>query len=245
MSLSFWLSLATAFVTAVFAFLVFNDYRSKHRPHLLAWSMGLALYSVGALAQAILFTNFSPFLFKLWYWAGAVVVATWLGQGTLFLLARNNRWAWRSFWLVLALSLLGLPLVFGASLNVAAYQPGVDLTEQFQAIFASQGVLKTLRVVLVILMNTYGTLLLVGGAAYSAWIVWRKHLPVHLLWSNLLIAAGGLLPAMGGFLILLGSPTFKYVGQLLGGILLFSGFLLASQSNRRPIAQPAMAGKRS
>lgn len=244
MSISLWLSLATAFVTAIFAFLVLNDYRSKRRPHLLAWSIGLALYSAGALAQALLFTDFAPFLFKLWYWAGAVVVATWLGQGTLFLLARHSRWAWLSFWTVLVLSLLSLPLVFGAGLNVAAYQPGVDLTEQFQAIFTATGLKKTLRVVLVIVMNTYGTLLLVGGAAYSAWIVWRKHLPTHWLWSNLLIAAGGLLPAMGGFLILLGSPTFKYIGQFLGDILLFSGFLLASQSSSHPLRQPATAGKR-
>ena len=236
MSLSFLLSLATAAVTAIFAFLVLSDYRRKQRPHLLAWGVGLALYSIGALAQALLFNAFNPFLFRLWYWAGALVVATWLGQGTLFLLARNSRWTWLSFWVVLALSLLGLPLIFGAPVNPASYRAGVDLTEQFQDIFTAQGLIKTLRVVLVIVMNSYGTLLLVGGAVYSAWVVWRKHLPSQLLWSNLLIAAGGLLPAMGGFLILLGDPAFKYLGQFLGGILLFLGFLLAGQSSRIPAA---------
>lgn len=144
---------------------------------------------MGALAQA--FNTFNSLLFRLWYWAGALVVATWLGQGTLFLLARNSRWTWLSFWIVLVLSLLGLPLIFSEPLNPAAYRTGVDLTEQFHDIFMAQGLTKALRVVLVIVMNSYGTLLLVGGAAYSAWVVWRKHLPSQLLWSNLLITAGG------------------------------------------------------
>ncbi|NKQ35177.1 MAG: hypothetical protein HF973_06110 [Chloroflexi bacterium] len=234
MSTSFWISLATAVTTGIFAFLVLARYWVRRRWHLLAWGIGLVLYSVSSLAQAILFNQFNEFLFKLWYWAGAVAVAPCLGQGTLFLLARTKKWTWISFWIITALSLISLPLIFSAELNPAAYQPGIDLTEQFQEIFTVTGAAKTIRIILVIVLNTYGTILLVGGAIYSAFIFWRKRVLPHRMWGNVLIAIGGLLPAMGGFLILLGSPDFKYLGQLLGGILLFAGFLVATKGEPVP-----------
>jgi len=165
------------------------------------------------------------------------VVAPWLGQGTLFLLFRRKKGTWISFWVILVLSLVGLPLIFGAEINPAAYQPGVDLTEQFKEIFTATGTLKTIRVVLVIFLNTYGTILLVGGAIYSAFIFWRKRILPQRMWGNVLIAAGGLLPAMGGVLILLGSPAYKYLGQLLGGILLFIGFWVAIRDAKDTVSR--------
>lgn len=229
MSTSFWISSATALTTGLFAALVLAQYFQRRRWSSLAWGIGLVLYSVGALAQAILALRFNGFLFMLWYWAGAVVVAPWLGQGTLFLLARGKNWAWISFWTIVILSVLGLFLVFGAELNPNAYRAGVDLTEQFQDIFVMVGAARAARVILVIFLNTVGTLMLVGGAVYSAFIFWRKREMANRLWGNVLIAAGGLLPAMGGFLILLGGPDFKYLGQLLGGLLLFAGFLVSAR----------------
>jgi len=241
MTASFWISIATAVTTGIFAVFVLARYQVRRRRHLLAWGIGLVLYSLSSLAQAILVNQFSDFLFKLWYWAGALVVAPWLGQGTLFLLVRKKNWAWISFWVITVLSIVGLPLIFGAKLDPTAYHAGVDLTEQFQAIFTTTGTARTIRVVLVILLNTYGTILLVGGAIYSAFIFWRKRVLVHRLWGNVLIAIGGLLPAMGGYLILLGSADFKYLGQLLGGILLFAGFIVATKGEPVPQKRPNSA----
>jgi len=48
-----------------------------------------------------------------------------------------------------------------------------------------------------------------------------------------LIAAGGLLPATGGTLIRLGEPSFKYLAELGGVILIFAGFLLATRQTPR------------
>jgi hypothetical protein len=83
-------------------------------------------------------------------------------------------------------------------------------------------------------MNAYGTVLLVGGALYSAFLLWRKAILPNRLAGNVLIAAGGLLPALGGALILPGRPEYKYLGQLLGSVLLFAGFLMATARRRRP-----------
>ena len=66
------LSVITAVISAIFAGVVFKRWwaaRSdgKQRPHLLAWSIGLALYFIGAFAQVVLSFVWSPTFFALWY----------------------------------------------------------------------------------------------------------------------------------------------------------------------------------
>jgi hypothetical protein len=244
MSSSYIISWATAVITGIFAVIVLARYQAKHRWHLLAWGIGLSLYSLSTLAQALLFNSFNEFVFKLWYWAGALVVALWLGQGTVFLLIRKGDRAWISFWFVVVGSLMGLVVIGLADVNPAVYQPGVDLTEQYRDIFTATGGAKTMRTILAITLNSYGTLMLVGGAIYSAFIFWRKRVLPQRMWGNVLIAVGGMLPAMGGVLILLGNPAFKYLGQLLGSILIFAGFLVATKAEVVRGKRPLQIGKR-
>ena len=77
------------------------------------------------------------------------------------------------------------------------------------------------------LLNVYGTVTLVGGALYSAWIFWRKHILPHRVASNILIAVGALLPAIGGSLLRLGTARGApfYILELAGVIIIFIGFL--------------------
>jgi hypothetical protein len=79
-------------------------------------------------------------------------------------------------------------------------------------------------------MNTWGTLLLVGGAIYSARLFRRKQIMRNRMVGNWYIALGGLLPALGGVFIRLGDPSFKYLGEMVGAILIFVGFLLATNT---------------
>jgi len=229
MSTSFYISLTTAVITGIFTIIIFVRYRKRRRNYLMAWGVGMALYSLSTFAQAYLFVSFNEWVFKLWYWAGALVVALWLGQGTVFLLVRKGNRAMISFYFVLISSIIGFVVIGLADVNPSAYEAGVDMTEQYQEIFTATGGAKALRTVLAITLNSYGTLMLVGGAVYSAFIFWRKRVLPNRMWGNVLIAIGGLLPAMGGVLILLGSPAFKYLGQLLGGVLIFAGFLMATK----------------
>lgn len=229
MSASFYISVITAVITGLFALIIFARYRKKQRKHLLAWGIGMVLYSLSTSAQAYLFINFNEWIFKLWYWAGALIVALWLGQGTIFLLVRKGNRAMISFYFVLISSLISLLVMGAAKVDPSVYQAGMEMTEQYRIIFTATGGAKAVRTVLAIVLNSYGTLMLVGGAVYSAFIFWRKRVLPNRMWGNVLIASGGMLPAMGGVLILLGSPAFKYLGQLLGGLLIFAGFLLATK----------------
>ena len=76
--------------------------------------------------------------------------------------------------------------------------------------------------------NIYGTVTLVGGAIYSAWIFWRKRILPNRVVGNVFILLGTLAPALAGLFSRLGLSGYLYVGELLGAILLFIGFMRAT-----------------
>ena len=94
LTVPFIISLISASVTGVFAFIVLRRWYENRRAHKLAWGIGLTFYFIGTSAQVILTLVWNPIVFGLWYWAGALMVAVWLGQGTAFLLIRRGNIAW-------------------------------------------------------------------------------------------------------------------------------------------------------
>jgi uncharacterized membrane protein HdeD (DUF308 family) len=94
------------------------------------------------------------------------------------------------------------------------------------------------------IFNLYGTITLVGGAVYSAYLFWRKRILLHRTIGNLMIAAGALAPAFGGTFSRFGVPGALYFGELLGAILLFAGFIRATTPMKSEVlsAAPAAAG---
>lgn len=75
-----------------------------------------------------------------------------------------------------------------------------------------------------------------GGAIYSAYIFWRKRVLFNRMIGNILIAAGALAPAMGGSFIKIGLPDFLYLTELVGAVLMYTGFL---QTTTVPAVEPA------
>ena len=80
--------------------------------------------------------------------------------------------------------------------------------------------------------NIYGTVTLVGGAIYSAWMFWRKRILPNRVVGNVFILLGALAPALAGLFSRLGLSGYLYVGELLGAILLFIGFIRATSPHR-------------
>lgn len=221
-------------VTLVSAIFVFRRYWFRRAPHLLLWGIGLVLYTVATLGEAVLGLAWSPIFFRLWYWAGALVVAAWLGQGTVFLLVRNRKWPQITLVLLLLSSVAGLIWIFATPLDADAFHLGESLTEQYKGILPRGGVR-----LMTPFLNIYGTITLVGGAAYSAWLFRRKRVLSNRVWGNVLIALGGLSPALGGSFARLGQPTFLFLSELIGGILIFAGFLVAT--SHRPVGKQTMS----
>ena len=248
----FIVSVIGSIVTGVFAYGVLRRWYVKRHPHNLAWGIGLVMYCLGMSAQVILTLWWSPVVFGLWYWSGALMVAAWLGQGTAFLLIRRGNIARNMQMALLLVSLMTLPwTLFFTDYNPNAWERGADMTELYRddvddGVVIREGIMPgemsgSVRTFSPI-MNTWGTLLLVGGAIYSARLFRRKQILRDRMVGNWLIAAGGLLPAMGGVLIRLGDPSFKYLGEMGGAILIFAGFWLAAKASdeiRTKRQQPA------
>jgi len=212
------LPFTSSLVSFVFAAVVFKRYTERKRPHLLLWGIGMVFYGIGGFSEGFYGAfGWHSLIFRLWYLFGAILVAAWLGQGTVYLLAKR-RWA-NGLMLLLAIgSLYGAMRVFGAQLNPALMTGG----ELSGHAIVTPGVR-----ILTPFFNLYGTVTLVGGAIWSAWIFWRKRVLLHRTIGNILIATGAMMPAFGGTLSRFGMGGALYVSELLGAIIMFVGFLRA------------------
>lgn len=242
MSVGFWVGVLTTLFTAALAISVLRRFRQRGGLHLLFWGLGMLLYFLAGLCETILAFGWSDLAFRLWYWSGAMFVPPVLAQGTLWLLRKRSPWTAATTAVIVLLAVAALVWVLTIPLDATAIRPDGDitrfLTEQYRAILPAnppKGEV-SVRQVLVPLLNVYGTVILAGGAVYSAVLFLRKRILANRMRGNLLIAAGGLFPALGGTLVKLAeaapalsgfASAFKYLGIAGGAILLYLGFDLA------------------
>lgn len=211
-------------VTFIFAVAVYNRYRQRGGIHLLLWAIGLLFYGIGTLTEVTLGLTFSVLAVKLWYLTGAMLTAAWLGMGTVHLLIRRGNTAMLITWILAAVSILAFILIMIAPVTSTTYDITRPVSEQYKDIFSRNGLI----ILLTILLNIYGTLTLVGGALYSAFLFWRKKILANRMFGNILIAAGALSPAMGGTFLRAGLTDLLYLSELIGAIIMFIGFLMAT-----------------
>jgi hypothetical protein len=230
-----YISILSTIITFVFAIAVFRRYRQRKGIHLLLWGLGLVFYGLGTFSEAILAFVFSPIALKVWYITGAMLTAAWLGQGTVHLLVRRPRVALTLTGILAIVSVIAALLVLSAPIDpaaAAAYNVNAPASAQYDDILVRSGGITLLT----ILLNVYGTVTLVGGAIYSAYIFWRKHVLVDRMIGNILIAAGALFPAMGGSFLRAGLVDWLYLSELFGVILMYIGFIKAT--SYRPLVEP-------
>ena len=215
----------TSFVISlVFAFFIFKRYLRRRGLHLLIWTIGMVFYGIGGFCEGYYGAfGWNPLIFRLWYLFGAILVAAWLGQGTVYLLA-NRKLAHGLMVILLLGSIYGLVRVFSAELDPSLMTTSVHTGSELSGhAIVTPGVRA-----LTPFFNLYGTVALVGGAAWSAWIFWRKRILLHRTIGNILIAAGALLPAFGGTFSRFGLPSALYISELLGAVVMFIGFIRAT-----------------
>jgi hypothetical protein len=224
-----YISILSTLVTFIFAVAVFVRYQRRHGIHLLLWGIGLVLFGLGTLTEVIMLFTFNALALKIWYLSGAMLTAAWLGQGTIHLLVRKRGVAIGLTGILLIISLIAIGLVLTAPLTSAAgsFDITQPISSQYKAILTRNGI----TIALTILLNIYGTLGLVGGAIYSAFIFWRKRVLYDRMIGNILIAAGALFPAMAGSFVKMGLPDLLYLSEFLGVILMYSGFLKTTTSH--------------
>jgi hypothetical protein len=230
-----YISILSTIITFIFAAAVFRRYSQRKGIHLLLWGIGLIFYGLGTFSEAVLAFTFSQLALKVWYITGAMLTAAWLGQGTVHLLVRKPRVALTLTVILAIVSAVAVLLVLTAPINpaaAAAYNVYEPASAQYHDILVRSGGI----ILLTILLNIYGTVTLVGGAIYSAYIFWRKHVLADRMIGNILIAAGALFPAMGGTFLRAGLADWLYLSELFGVILMYIGFVKAT--SYRPLAEP-------
>jgi hypothetical protein len=210
-------------VSLVFAALVLRRFFIRRGPHLLLWGIGLVFYATGGLCEGLYGAlGWSPVVFRLWYLFGAILVAAWLGQGTVYLWVRSW-WAHLLMGLLGAASVYAAVRVFGASLDPNLMTRGIHTGSELSGRAIVSGGVRSLTPI----FNSYGTVTLVGGAIWSAVQFGRRRVLPHRVVGNVLIAVGALLPAFGGTFSRFGIAGALYISELLGAVLMFIGFLRA------------------
>lgn len=229
-----FIPILSTLVSFAFAGSIFYRYAHRKGMHLLLWGIGMVLYGIGTLCEVLLIFSFSPLVLKIWYIAGAMLTAAWLGQGTVHLLVRRGNIAMTLTIILSVVSLLAIGLVLATGVNETAanaYQVSQPASAQYGDILVRSGYI----VFLTIILNIYGTITLVGGAIYSVYIFWRKHILADRMWGNILIAVGAMFPVMGGSLLKVGAADLLYISELIGAILMYLGFLKATSN--RPVVK--------
>ncbi len=233
------LPIFSTLITLIFTIAVFNRYRARGGAHLLLWGIGLVFFGLGTAMEIVLGFTFNALALKLWYLSGAMLTAAWLGQGTVNLLWRRHHIAAVSNVLITLVSLAALGLILAAPLQSAAgFHPALPVSTQYKDILTRGGP----TIALTILLNTYGTFTLIGGALYSAFLFWRKKVLFNRMIGNMLIAGGAMLPALGGSLLKAGVLDLLYLSEFSGVILMYVGFVLATAAQPVRATSASLAG---
>jgi cytochrome c oxidase cbb3-type subunit 1 len=221
------LPVSAAFFSGLAVLTMLRRLRQKFRPHEAIWASAFAMFSAAASIQVVAdVAGWTPDLVRAYYVLGATLVVGWLGLGTWYVLIRRQGARKAGLWLMLFLSGLAIGLVSTAGVETSRL-----IEESWHALEKP-----TLLTVLTIGINSVGTLVLVGGALWSAWAFWRKGIFRNRMIGLLLLAAGTLIVAAGGSLTRLGHEQYLYLAMSVGVGMMYAGY-------RRTIAPPSTAAK--
>lgn len=204
-----------AAVSALFAAVVLRQYLGQRKPYQLMWAIGLALFAVAAAAGALARSSgVNATDYRVFYLFGAILNVAWLALGTVYLLA-GRRVARGALLAVMALSLIAAYAVFTAPVDVAA---AADSGRGFQD--------APLPRILAGIGSGVGSVVLIGGALWSAWVFLRKRHNGRRAIANVVIAVGVLIVAIGGTATFTGASGVLELTNLVGISVMFAGFLL-------------------
>lgn len=216
--------LAAAIVALAFAASLARRFARSRRLHLAMWSAALVMYAIASLAVAIgALAGWSRSLFEIYWILGAVLNVPLLAAGEVHLLRRGQVLD-IAVWVVLAFVFAyTVAVTRGAEVNAAA------LAEQLPSgkeVFGDGSA--AYRLPQLISIPSY--VILVGGAAWSAWRMrGRPELRGRFV-GTLLVAAGATITAAAGsaFAAVGNLPAFS-LSLLAGVAVMFWGFLRASE----------------
>lgn len=214
--------LATGLIGFVYVGLLVAQWVSRRKPHQLAWSIGFAFYAIAAIMEAYSeYTGtWDPTVYRIYIVLAASLVG-FLGLGTLYLITRTPTLGH----IYLGLILVGLAVffygTFTAELDTSKLVAGITVGG---LPLGSGG---SFPRVMSLPFNISGTLLLLGGSAYSVVKFWPKREYRYRSWANVLIIIGTLIIAGAGSMARAGQTAGLYPAEMVASAVLLAGFLMA------------------
>jgi len=187
-----------------------------------AWSAALAMFAVAALLEAAgVGSGWTPAIYKAYYLLGGLLNVGWLAVGTVYLLASARVGHGAAIAMAL-LTLLSLAAVGNAHVDVSRLHTQFpNRALDVPAIFPA-------------LINSLATLVLVGGAAWSAFAAYRRHAPPGRVAGTALIAAGALVVGADHSVAqLTGLIVLQPISEAIGIVVMFGGYLAIEVRSQR------------
>lgn len=229
-----YLPIVTTAVAVVFTSILWRHWRRKpDARYLMWWTIGVALYGVGTLTEALTTVfGWSEPVFRAWYVSGALLGGAPLAQGTVYLLL-PRRIADR----------LAVALITYIAIAAAFVASTPLLTDAVEEHRLSGSVMEWQWVRLFSpLVNLYAVVFLIGGAIWSAWRYWRRGGAPSRVSGNVLIAIGAILPGVGGSYARAGHVEVLYVTELIGLLLIWAGYRRIVGDHAPPIHRAQQPG---
>ena len=222
-----YLPIISTVIAVAFTWTLYKKWRvNRSARYLLWWTIGVALYGLGTLAEAVttLFGWSEP-VFRIWYIAGALLGGAPLATGTVYLLLPKKK-ADRIATVLVSYIAVAAVLVLVTPVLSELADPNALSGEVIGWRFVR---------LLSPLVNLYAVVFLIGGAIWSAWSYWKKGNAPSRVLGNVLIAVGAILPGVGGGFARAGVVEVLYVTELIGLILIWMGFRVITQDDVRSI----------
>lgn len=231
MSDAFWSSwlwpLATGIIGFVYTALLLNQFRTRKKPHQLAWAVGFLFYAVAALMEAVseYSGTWDPTVYRIYIVLAASMVG-FLGLGTLYLITRTRTLG--NIYLAFVLVCLGVFFwgVFNTELVTENLVAGITVGG------SALGPAGQFPRIMSLPFNIAGTLLLLGGSAWSIVKFWKKREYRYRAWANVLIIIGTLVIAGAGSMARAGQTVGLYPAEMVASAILLAGFLMAGTLDR-------------
>jgi hypothetical protein len=219
--------IAAALVATLFVLLLARSWRQRRAAQKLLWAGGFLLFAIAAACEATAQRHgWTPFLFRAYYLCGGVLTVAFLGAGSASLQLRP-----RGRDLVLG-GLAVATVAAGATVALAPVDVGGLLATPLGRPPAN-GVIGGHAMLWAVALNSLGTLFLIGGSLLS--ILRRQRVR-----ANLWIGGGALVVALATGLSRGGDYSFVYVGELVGIVLMFTGFTMPARPARAMAPRPAV-----
>ncbi|HSK46442.1 MAG TPA: hypothetical protein VLA05_00385 [Coriobacteriia bacterium] len=220
---SYWWPAVTALIGFIYVALLLTQWNRRRKPHQLAWATGFFLYAAAAGMEwySEYTQNWDPTVYRIYIVFAASMVG-FLGLGTLYLITKKRIWG--DLYLAFTLVMLAIFLwgAFTVELDYEALQPGIVVGG------AGLGSSGSFPRVMSLFFNIPGTLLVLGGAAWSVVRFWPKKQYRYRAWANVLIFLGTLCIAAAGSMARAGVTEGLYFAEMIASAILLAGFLMAS-----------------